>query len=127
METSASYSPRKPGPLTAIGVLTLVNGIVNIFWGLIATGAIVLGTLGFGILCAPLTILPSLLGIFEVIYGVRLLADPIKPGVRPSTAIAILQIICVLWLNFLSPIVGILALVFYNDSTVKQYFQQINA
>jgi hypothetical protein len=127
MESTLNYSPKKPGPLTAVGVMTLVNGIINIFWGLIGTGATILGTIGFGLLCAPVTILPTVLGIVEVIYGIRLLADPIKRGTRPSTALAIMQILCVFWLNFLSPIVGILALVFYNDAAVKEYFQQVNS
>jgi hypothetical protein len=127
METSVNYSLKKPGTLTAVGVMTLVNGIINILWGLIATSLVVIGTLGLGLLCAPVFILPSLLGIFEMVYGIRLLADPVARGLRPSTTIAVCEIISVMSFNLLSPIVGILALVFYNDAAVKNYFQQINA
>lgn len=56
----------KPGQVTAIIVLTLVSGITNILAALGWTFAIVLGTLGIGLLCAPITLLPGVLGIFEM-------------------------------------------------------------
>ena len=106
--------------------MTLVNGILNILWGLGATGSIVLGTFGIGLLCAPVTILPLILGVFEIIYATKLLANPPQP-VRPSQAIAILEICCILAGNVISLVIGILALVFYNDDAVKTYFAGFNA
>lgn len=41
--------------------------------------------------------------------------------------IAVLEILTVLYLNIYSLVVGILALVFYNDQEVKDYFEAINA
>ena len=117
--------PTKPGLVTAIAVMTLVNGILNLLWGLGVTASIVLGTLGLGLLCAPVTILPSILGIFEIIFGARLLAAA-PVGVRPSRAIAILEICAIVAGNFISLVVGILVLVFYADTSVKDYFARLN-
>jgi hypothetical protein len=115
----------KPGMLTAIGIMTLVNGIFNIIWGLSVTAGIVFGTLFIGIICAPITILPLILGIFEIIYALKLLANPPQP-VQPNQTLAILEIVAIVSGNVLSAIVGILVLVFYADPTVKNYFAWLN-
>jgi len=125
-----AYSPlaQSPGLVKTIAVLTLINGIVNIFWGIILTGTVVVPTFGIALLCLPLilfTLLPTFLGVFEAIYSTKLLSDPPQP-VRPSTTIAILEIICLLFGNVFSMVVGILALVFYNDPQVKDYFTRLN-
>ena len=112
-----------PGLVKTIAVLTLINGIVNIFWGLIAT-AVVVPTIVLACL-AIFTILPTILGVFEIIYALKLLNNPPQP-VQPSTTIAILEILCVLTGNVFSMIVGILSLVFYNDPQVKEYFANLN-
>lgn len=119
------YSPyaESPSLVKTIAVLTLINGIVNIFWGLIAT-AVVVPTIILACL-AVFTILPTILGVFEIIYALKLLNNPPQP-VQPSTTIAILEILCVLTGNVFSMIVGILALVFYSDQQVKEYFARLN-
>jgi hypothetical protein len=122
-ETTFSPYDDSPGLVKTIAVMTLINGIVNIFWGLIATVSV---TASIILIClAPLAILPTILGIFEIIYAAKLLTDPPQP-VQPSTTIAILEILCILAFNVFSMIVGILALVFYNDPQVKDYFNRLN-
>lgn len=116
----------KPGKLTTISVLTLISGISNILAALILTGSIVLGTFGIGLLCAPVTLLPLVLGIFEIIFAAKLLANPPKP-VNPSQALAILEICCILFGNIIALAAGIVALVLYSDAEVKQYFAYLNA
>ena len=122
-----TYSPygENPGLVKTIAIMTLVNGIFNILWGLGITAGVVLGTFFIGLICAPVTILPAVLGVFEMIYALKLLGNPPQP-VQPSTSIAILEILCVLAGNVFSMIVGILALVFYNDLQVKDYFARLN-
>jgi len=115
----------KPGKVQAIAIMTLLNGIFNIFYGLLITAAIVFGTLGIGIICSWLTILPTVLGIFEIIYAAKLLAVPPQP-VKSSKTIAILEIVAILAGNIISAVVGILALVFYDDPMVKGYFARLN-
>ncbi len=119
------YDP-KPGTVTAIAVMTLVSGIVNVLWALGLTVTVVLGTLGIGLLCVPVTILPAVLAIFEIIYGARLLANPPKP-VQPSQVIAILEICCIVYGNVIALVIGILALVFYSQPEVQDYFTRLTA
>ena len=111
----------KPGLFTAIALMTLVNGIFNIIWGV----SLILGTFGILLICFPVALLPLLVGAFEVAYAMKLLAVPPQP-VRPSYAIAWWEIANILVGNVFSLVVGILALVFYNDQTVKDYFAQLN-
>jgi hypothetical protein len=118
--------PAKPALVTTLAVLTLVSGIWNILWAVGLTASVVLGTFFFGIFCAPFTILPAVLGIFEILYAARLLPDPPQPA-QPSLTLAVLQIMGILLGNVLSFIVGILALIFYNDQSVRTYFAQISA
>lgn len=118
-----SYSNQKPGLFTAIAVMTLTSGIINLFWGFIAS-ATALGTL-VGIVCLPITILPTILGVFEIIYAAKLLSAQPQP-VKPSQSIAVLQILTFLIGNVFSMVVGILSLIFYNDVNVREYFNQIS-
>ncbi len=112
----------KPGKVNVIILLTLISGVVNIFLALAGTSAVVLGTLGIGLICcAPLTVLPGALGIFEILYAFDLMATPPKP-VRPNQTIAILEILTILYGNILGAVTGIVALVLYSEPEVKAYF-----
>jgi len=122
----APSSPAKPGKLTTISVLTLISGLSNILVALVLTISIVVGSFGIGVLCAPATLLPMVLGIFELIYAAKLLSISPKP-VEPSQALAILEICCVLFGNVIALAAGIVALALYNDSEVKRYFAFLNA
>jgi hypothetical protein len=118
--------PEKPGMVQAIAVMTLVNGIINILYAFGVTLLIIIGSLGFGIICAPLTILPGILGIFEILYTVKLLPDAPQPT-KPNQTLAILEICAILTGNVISFVIGILNLVFYNDENVKAYFANLNS
>jgi hypothetical protein len=113
----------KPGLFTAIAVMILTSGIINLFWGFIAS-ATALGTI-IGIICLPITILPTILGIFEIIYAVKLLSAQPEP-VKPSQPLAVFEILTFFMGNIFSMVVGILSLIFYNDVSVKEYFARIN-
>jgi hypothetical protein len=116
----------KPGKVQAIAIMTLVNGILNILASLTITFLIVVGTIGFGLLCAPLTLGPALLGVFEIIYGSKLLAEnPV--GVKPNPTMAILEICCIFMGLINSCVIGIIHLVFLNEPDVKAYFERIAA
>jgi hypothetical protein len=78
---NTSYPEQKPGLITAIAVMTLTSGIINLFWGFVAS-ATALGTL-IGVICLPITILPTILGIFEIVYAAKLLSAQPQP-VQPS-------------------------------------------
>jgi hypothetical protein len=124
---SAGY--QKPGKVQAIAILTLISGISNILWMLIVGVFILVGGLssfGIGCLLMPLVVPPIVLGIFEILYAVKLLPTPIRPT-RPSNLIAILEIICILTTNPVPLAAGIVALVMYNDPEVSAYFQHTSA
>jgi hypothetical protein len=114
---------QRPNLVTIIAAMTLVSGIVNVFWGAIASQGAFASVIG--IVCTPFTILPTILGIFEIIYAAKLFGTPAQ-AVRPSSGIAAFEIAAILAGNAFSMVVGILALVFYNDQAVKSYFEQIN-
>jgi hypothetical protein len=120
---NTSYPNQKPGLFTTIAVMTLTSGVINLFWGFIAS-ATALGTI-IGVVCLPLTILPTILGVFEIIYAAKLLSAQPDP-VQPSQPIAVFEILTFFIGNIFSMVVGILALVFYNDASVKEYFARIN-
>ncbi|HEY5902383.1 MAG TPA: hypothetical protein VIU39_07510 [Anaerolineales bacterium] len=120
---TVSNMNQRPNLITAIAVMTLLSGVVNIFWGLVAS-LTVLATI-VGVVCTPITILPTILGVFEIIYAAKLLGNPPQP-VRPSQTLAWFEVACILVGNAFSMIVGILALVFYNDLIVKAYFDALN-
>ena len=114
---------QKPNLVNAIAWMTLASGIVNLVWGLAASGT-ALATV-IGIICTPITILPTILGVFEILYAAKLLSNP-PQAVLPSTNIAVFEIACILIGNVFAMVVGILALVFYNDQIVKDYFARLN-
>lgn len=114
---------QKPGLITAIAIMTLVSGIINLFWGFVASTA-VLSTI-IGVVCVPIAILPTILGVFEIVYAAKLLSTQPQP-VQPSTPIAVFQILTFFYGNIFSAVVGILLLIFFNDITVKNYFARLN-
>jgi hypothetical protein len=118
--------PAKPGKYQAMAIMTLANGVLNILYGLGITATIVLGTIGIGLICAPLTILPVVLGIFEIIAATNMIATP-PQRVANFQTLAILEIIAVISGNAISLVVGILNLVFLNDPEIKAYLDTLNA
>jgi hypothetical protein len=124
MNTQSISYPEKPTLVNVIAWTTLASGIVNLGWGLVVSATAFLSILG--ICCTPLTILPAILGIFEIIYAAKLLSVPPQP-VRPAINLAVLEIVCILTGNVFSMIVGVISLIFYNDPAVKEYFTRLNA
>lgn len=117
------YPNLKPGLLTAVAIMILTSGIINLFWGFVAS-ATALGTF-IGVVCLPITILPTILGVFEIIYAAKLMSTQPQP-MQPSQSIAVFQILTFMMGNIFSVVVGILSLIFYNDQIVKEYFARIN-
>ena len=110
---------QKPTLVNVIAWTTLASGIVNVFWSVVAFSHPI------GWICAPVSILPLILGVCEIIYAAKLLGNAQQP-VKPSTNIAVFEIAAVLYGNVFAMVVGILSLVFYNDQIVKEYFAQLN-
>ena len=113
----------KPSKVQAISIMMLVNGILNVVYGLGLTISVVVGTIGIGLLCSPVTILPTVLGIFEIIAATRLLSNP--PRRINVQTLAILEICSIITGDIISCVIGILNLVFYNDPETKAYMDSL--
>lgn len=110
-----------PGKVQAIGVMHLIGGIWNL---LTATGyvAYVILSLGFGFLaCCPAVAL-LVIGIFEIVSGARHLSSN-HAGIAPPLGVGITEICTLALCSIVSPILGILTLVFLSDPEVKAYYQ----
>ncbi|MCC7117004.1 MAG: hypothetical protein IT310_00645 [Anaerolineales bacterium] len=116
-------STQRPGLYTAIAAMTLISGVINLFWGFVASASVLASVVGA--ICLPITILPTILGAFEITYAAKLLSNQPQP-VKPSPSIAGFQISMLLYGNVFSAVVGLLNLIFFNDQTVQQHFQKLN-
>ncbi len=120
---AAQQTLEKPGMVTAIGIMMIISGVGNIILSITITITVAITLIG--LLCVPITILPIILGVFEIIYGIKILGNPPNKMVPPKI-IAIFEIVDIIFLNVFSVVTGILALVFYNDEDVIAYFEAIN-
>lgn len=120
---NTSHAGEKPGLYTTIAVMTLVSGIINLFWGFVASAS-ALATV-IGAICLPITILPTILGAFEIIYAAKLLSNQPQP-IKPSPPLAAFQISMLLYGNIFSAVVGLLNLIFFKDQAVARYFENLN-
>lgn len=111
---------QKPNLINVIAWTTLASGVVNLIWGVVAVAGF-----WWTFICIPFLILPTILGVFEIIYAAKLLSNP-PQALQPSTNIAIFEILAIVYGNVFSMVVGILSLVFYNDPIVKDYFARLN-
>ncbi|MGD0806953.1 MAG: hypothetical protein ABSA10_05745 [Anaerolineales bacterium] len=121
--TPVSTPPQiKSQKVQVIGVLMLISGIINVLIGLGLVAGLALSLVL--ICCSPVGLLPMALGIFELIYAIRLLSSGTEP---PSFAtmqvIAILEIVSILAGNFISLVIGIVNLVMLNDPEVRPSFK----
>ena len=106
----------KPGNVQLIAVIYLVDGLLNITWGV----SIILGLFSslIGLICFPIGFYPMALGMIEIVYGLKLLGDPVRLRKAPLP-LSILQ------LTTLEPIgmfLGVVTLLLYNSRDVKDYF-----
>jgi hypothetical protein len=117
--SQASYSvlPIKPGKLQALAILNLVDGILNVLWGI---------GLVFTICAAPLGIYAIVLGVMEIMRATKILPDPVRE-VNTSRTLPIMQIVNIITGNVLSLVTGILTLVFNDDPQVQDYYRAVQA
>mgnify|MGYP005851107019 CR=1 FL=1 len=140
----------RPSLVMTIAVMTLVSGIFNLLGGVgVLAGGVFMGIV-FGfmpqmfnsyefrearfmgpmmlaigvvtfILLLALGIYLLVLAFLELRYGIRLLANPPR-AIKPARHIAVMEIIAIVGGNIIAAVVGVLALVFYNDPAVQLYF-----
>lgn len=115
-------SQTKPSKIQTIAVLMLISGILNALIGLGLIAGLALSLIL--ICCSPVGLLPLALGIFELIYAIRLLGSNAEPPTYATVqVIAILEIASILAGNLISLVIGIVNLVMMNDPEVRPYFK----
>jgi hypothetical protein len=114
-------SRTKSQKVQVIGILMLISGIANVLIGLGLVAGLALSLVL--ICCAPVGLLPMALGVFELIYAIRLLGTGAEPQpYQRVQIIAILEIVSILAGNFISLVIGIVNLVLLNDPEVRPSF-----
>lgn len=123
IEENKTIPVNKPGNVPAIAIITLVSGIINILYGLGITLSVIIFTLGIGIICSPITIIPAVLGVYEVISASKLMGTPERKF--SVQTVGILEIVGIITGSLTSLIAGILNLVLYNDPETKAYIDSL--
>jgi hypothetical protein len=112
----------KSQKVQVIAVLMLISGIINVLIGLGLVAGLALSLVL--ICCSPVGLLPMALGIFELVYAIRLLSSGTEPqSFATMQVIAILEIVSILAGNFISLVIGIVNLVMLNDPEVRPSFK----
>jgi DNA-directed RNA polymerase subunit RPC12/RpoP len=116
----------RPGKVTAIGIMTLVGGIVA---GLVSITWFIYGlffglaTLGIGFLLFLPATYSLILAVIATVKGILLLTA--RPQQRSGPLVtAILQIVNIITCDGANVIMGILILVFLSDPNVKAYYRR---
>jgi hypothetical protein len=118
---------QKPGKVQAIAIMALVDGILNVLWGLflLLIFGIPLALTLVGLCVVPFLAYPLVVGVMGIIYGSKMLQE--RPaGAQPNKVLAIMQIVNILLGNVVSLVVGIISLVFYNEDEVQAYYRSLN-
>ncbi|MBN1440023.1 MAG: hypothetical protein JW929_11495 [Anaerolineales bacterium] len=110
----------KPQKVQTIGILMLISAALNISMG---AGFVIGMALSVVLICcAPIGALPLALGIFELVYGIRLVGSGREPVSRQTLqTVAILEVMSILVSNIGSAIAGIANLVLLNEREVIEY------
>lgn len=109
----------KPGSIQAVAVIWIISGILTIIWGF----GLVLAALAslVGIICLPLSIYPFVVGIFELVYGIRLTGSTTSI-IKPPYFVSIMEVILIFWVDVFGLIAGIATLVLLSGEDAKAYF-----
>lgn len=115
----------KPQNLKTYGVLTIVSGICNLIFTIGGFFLLVLGTIGFGLICFPLFIPTIVLGGFEIYYGMKFNDDNDHSVKNFPLAIPILQTATFMFGNIISGGIGIYGIVVSTMDEIKQYYNSV--
>jgi len=114
----------KPSSLQIVAIVWIVSGILTIFWGF---GLVVAAFASLiGILCLPLSIYPFVVGILELVYGIRLASSPVSLTKAP-VFVSVMEIFLVFWVDVFGLIAGIITLVLLKGEESTAYFAEQSA
>ena len=113
-------SPARPGKFQAVAVMTLVGGIVSLLWTLIVVWA-GLSSLLFVCCFIPSGLYSFIAGILITVQGARLLGENAGPFLPRTASAATSLIVCILALNPICLVLGIINHWLLNDPAVREY------
>jgi hypothetical protein len=114
----------KPSSLQIVAIAWIISGILTILWGF---GLVVAALTSFvGILCLPLSIYPFVVGILELVYGIRLASSPTSLTKAP-VFVSVMEIFLIFWGDVFGLIAGIVTLVLLKDEETTAYFMEQSA
>jgi hypothetical protein len=126
--------PEVPQKYQALAIIQIIAGLCNLFFGWIVssmlltfvagtcTGILTLGLCPFGFFCGFLSWLIIPVGVGEVVFGLLMLLSP--DTVKGLVGwMPFLQLPTVLIGDFVSPIVGIVALALSRDPEVAGFIE----
>tara|TARA_B110000438_G_C15783628_1_gene637412 strand:- start:284 stop:925 length:642 start_codon:yes stop_codon:yes gene_type:complete len=114
------HAPARPGKFQAVAVMTLVGGIVSLLWTLLVAWA-GLTSLLFVCCFIPSGLYSFIAGILITVQGARLLGQNAGPFLPRTASAATLLIVCILALNPICLVLGIINHWLLNDPAVREY------
>jgi len=111
---------KKPGKLTAIGIMTLIGGILAVLVG-IGEAVGVISSLCFACFLIPGAAVSFFGGIFMIVQGTLLLGQNPAQHIHRTRISASIQIACILAGDVVNLILGILNHVFLSDRAIVDY------
>lgn len=120
----AGSGDKPPGMVTAMGIMVVVGGamdiVLNLFWALYFL-IVGLATFGVGLLCCVVPIVGLVSGTLSLIHGIKMLQNPDVP---PSQPLAIAQVCSIFWCGMITVVCGILTLVFTKNPEVVAWYDR---
>ena len=113
-------APERPGKFQAVAVMTLMGGIVSLLWTLLVAWA-GLTSLIFVCCFIPSGLYSFIAGILITVQGARLLGQNAGPFLPRTASAATLLIVCILALNPICLVLGIINHWLLNDPAVREY------
>jgi predicted Zn finger-like uncharacterized protein len=115
----------KPGGVTAVAVMLLVGGILACVYMLGALGYIGLvglGTMGMGLVCClwPGYYYEIVFGIMAIVRASQMLGKNDTKG--PPKGLCIMQIICIVNIDWVNCVLGIIGLVMLGQEDVRRWY-----
>jgi predicted Zn finger-like uncharacterized protein len=121
----SSKSKVKPGGVTAVAVMLLVGGILACVYMVAALGyigLIGLGTMGMGLVCClwPGYYYELVFGIMAIVRASQMLGKHDPKG--PPKGLCIMQIICIVNVDWVNCVLGIIGLVMLGQEDVRRWY-----
>ena len=127
----------RPGALTAVGIVQLISGGLNVammWWlagtaagtlGGMCTGLLTLGVFPIGVLCGVISMVLIPVGILEIVSGIIILAAPARCRTLAMVT-GIIELVSLIFGGLLSAIAGLVTIILLRDENVTRYLNGLS-